>query len=210
MTPDERQLIADLFQRMRDYGTPEKDREAEALISQSVRANPDAPYMLVQSVLVQEQALQQAGQRIEELEARLREAEDGGGRSRSAGSFLGSVWGGGRSDAAQRTSVPAIGSRAGGAAPDWARTAPPQPQAQPAQSGGGGGFMKSALATAAGVAGGMLLANSIGNLLGGGSAHAGHRSEDEETTYIDEADNDPGNYDPGNDPGFDSGGDLEV
>ncbi len=209
MTPDERQLIADLFQRMRDYGTPEKDREAEALISQSVRANPDAPYMLVQSVLVQEQALQQAGQRIEELEARLREAEDGGGRSRSAGSFLGSVWGGGRSDAAQRTSVPAIGSRAGGSAPAWTQSAPQQPQAQPAQSGGGG-FMKSALATAAGVAGGMLLANSIGNLLGGGSAHAGHRLEDEETTYIDEADNDPGNYDPGNDPGFDSGGDLEV
>jgi hypothetical protein len=209
MTPDERQLISDLFQRMREYGAPEKDREAEALINQSVRANPDAPYMLVQSVLVQEQALQQAGQRIEELEERLREAEGAGSRGRGAGSFLGGVWGGGRSEPAQRTSVPAIGSRAGGAAPAWAQSAPQQPQ--PAQAGGGGGFMKSALATAAGVAGGMLLANSIGNLLGGGSAHAGQRSADEETTYIDEADNDPGNYDPGNDPGFDSGGgDLEV
>ena len=62
MTPEERQLIAGLFDRMRSYGAPEKDREAEALINQSVRANPDAPYMLVQSVLVQEQALQASQQ----------------------------------------------------------------------------------------------------------------------------------------------------
>ena len=33
MTPEERQLIAGLFDRMRSYGAPDKDREAEALIS---------------------------------------------------------------------------------------------------------------------------------------------------------------------------------
>ena len=49
MNPAERDLIAGLFQRMRDFGAPEKDREAEALISQAVRANPDAAYMLVTS-----------------------------------------------------------------------------------------------------------------------------------------------------------------
>jgi hypothetical protein len=54
MTPGERQLVTDLFDRMRGFGPPEKDREAEALINQSVRAMPDASYMLVQSVLVQE------------------------------------------------------------------------------------------------------------------------------------------------------------
>ena len=73
MTPEERQLIAGLFDRMRSYGLPEKDREAEALINQSVRANPDAPYMLVQSVLVQEQALQAANDRVTQLEDELRE-----------------------------------------------------------------------------------------------------------------------------------------
>ena len=56
MNSDERQLITSLFERMRDYGAPEKDREAEALINQLIRANPDATYMLVQSVLVQEQS----------------------------------------------------------------------------------------------------------------------------------------------------------
>ena len=52
-----------------------------------------------------------------------------------------------------------LGRPAGGAAwgnaPGYAA-----PQQAPAAAGGGG-FMKSALATAAGVAGGMLLANSI-------------------------------------------------
>ena len=81
MTPEERQLIAGLFDRMRSYGAPEKDREAEALINQSVRANPDATYMLVQSVLVQEQALQAANNRVQELEDQLREH---GGRRRAA------------------------------------------------------------------------------------------------------------------------------
>ena len=75
MTPEERQLIAGLFDRMRSFGAPDKDREAEALIGQSVRSNPDAPYMLVQSVLVQEQALQAANDRVQELEDQLRGAE---------------------------------------------------------------------------------------------------------------------------------------
>ena len=51
MTPDERQLIKGLFDRMRGFGPVEKDRDAEALINDSVRQIPDATYMLVQSVL---------------------------------------------------------------------------------------------------------------------------------------------------------------
>ena len=86
MTPEERQLITGLFDRMRSYGAPEKDREAEALINQSVRANPDATYMLVQSVLVQEQALEAANNRVLELEEQLREH---GGRRRGTQLALG-------------------------------------------------------------------------------------------------------------------------
>ena len=41
MNADERQLITQLFERMRNYGAPDKDREAETLINQLVRANPD-------------------------------------------------------------------------------------------------------------------------------------------------------------------------
>ena len=72
MTPEERQLITGLFDRMRSFGTPEKDREAEAIINEAVRSTPDAAYMLVQSVLVQEHALQEAGNRIKDLEEQVR------------------------------------------------------------------------------------------------------------------------------------------
>jgi len=80
--------------------------------------------------------------------------------------------------------------------------------------------MRSALATAAGVAGGVLVADSLRNMLGGG-AHAGPRHDSdssEEETYVDDRDNDPGTEqaayeDDGNDPAFDSGddgGEIDV
>ena len=113
MTPEERQLIAGLFDRMRSYGAPDKDREAEALINQSVRANPDAPYMLVQSVLVQEQALQAANDRVLELEDQLREhGRRRASRASRSGGFLGGAWDSGRRGEEPRSSVPQVGARA--------------------------------------------------------------------------------------------------
>jgi len=170
MSPEERQLVTGLFQRMRSFGAPQKDSEAAALIGDSMRALPDAPYMLVQSVLAQEHALQEAGKRIEELERRLREGQAAAEREQQgSGSFLGGLLGGGRPvSEPTTTSVPPTQSRAEPAAFDderrpWTTQTSPAPQAAPSASGG---FMRSALATAAGVAGGMLAAGAIGNLLG--------------------------------------------
>ncbi len=174
MTPDERQLISGLFERMRAFGAPEKDREAEALIRQSVEQIPDAAYMLVQSVLVQEHALQQADQRIRELEARTAALES---RPAQPGGFLGGLFGGSTAPEGPmgRGSVPSAGGRHSsgatggrgpiGAPPRW----PAGAEAQPAR-GGGGSFLQSAMATAAGVAGGMLLASGISSMLGGGTS----------------------------------------
>jgi hypothetical protein len=171
MTPDERRLITGLFDRMRDFGRPDKDREAEALINQSVRSNADAPYMLVQSVLVQEQALESANARIQDLEDRLRELESRR-ESHSRGGFLGGGLFGGRSDEGSRSaSVPQVGARSTPST-SWTSNDPPPPQPAPPPPSPGGGFMRSALATAAGVAGGMLVADTLRNMLGGG-AHAG-------------------------------------
>lgn len=180
MTPEERQLINGLFERMRGFGAPDKDREAETLISEAVRATPDAAYMLVQSVLVQEHALQEAGNRIQDLEEQVRELQ-GAGRERTSGSgsFLGGLLGTGRPASEPRGgSVPQIGARATPSAYDDRRPWTPPPgaaqQAAPAAqaAAGGGGFLRSAMATAAGVAGGMLAAGAIRDLLGGSSAHA--------------------------------------
>lgn len=177
MTPDERQLISDLFDRMRSYGAPEKDREAEDLIYRLSRQNPDALYVLVQSVLVQEQALQQSDARVQELEDRVRELE--GPPQRSQGSFLGGRLGGGRPDA-RASSVPQVGARATPSTYEspspWSQRGAPAAPPPPAQSGGGG-FMRTALSAAAGVAGGMLLADGIRSMLGGGSAHAGQSAQ---------------------------------
>jgi hypothetical protein len=153
---EERDLIVDLFERMRSFGVPVKDREAEALIHQSVRVLPDAPYMLVQSALVQEQALEQAGARISELEDQLRELE-GRKQASDAGNFLGGLFGKGRQPASP-SSVPHAGTRHG-----------EQPQDAPSQAPAPatGGFLHSAMTTAAGVAGGMLVSNAIRNMLGG-------------------------------------------
>jgi hypothetical protein len=235
MTPQERQLISDLFDRMRGYGRPDKDRDAEALINQAVRANPDAAYMLVQSVLVQEQALQAANNRVLELEDQLRAMDDDQPRGSRSGGFLGGYWGDRRGEEARSSSVPQVGARATPSAYDsrspWSRGDPePQPQSQqPPPQAAGGGFLRSALTTAAGVAGGMMLADSIRNMLGG--AHAGHPSPpplsspqeshalEGDQHHVDERDNDPGNHEPDvSDPGYDDagsdpigdGGEIEI
>lgn len=210
MLPNERQLITDLFDRMRSFGPPQKDAEADALISQLARQNPDAGYMLVQSVLVQEQALQQTQSRVEELEQRVRELETVASRPApqpsGGGSFLGGLFGGGSRQpapqpAARATSVPAMGAAPAGG-PWGARPGAAGMMQQP-QAAAGGGFMRSAMATAAGVAGGMLAANAISGMLGGNAAHAAGQSSAPAADTSSQSANEPvaDNNDPGNDPG---------
>lgn len=239
MTPDERQLISGLFDRMRSFGSPQKDPEAEALIHESVQQIPDAAYMLVQSVLVQEHALQQADQRIRELESRVKELEAQAAQAPAqSGSFLSGLFGGARPAApAQRTpasgSVPNAGARLN-AAPGG-RSGPigaPQthgPLGQQAQGQQQGGFLQSAMATAAGVAGGMLLANTISSMLGGGSSAQAapaptndaasqpeqpqaQQAADDNTSDHDDAHLQDADYEP-DDGGWDAGdwgGDFEI
>ena len=162
MQSQERDLIAGLFGRLQPFESQPRDPEAEALIREFVARQPASPYLFVQTVLVQEQALKAAQERIAELEAKA------GAAPASAG-FLGSApkigpWG--AQPSAPPAPIPATRS------PLQAALAP-----QPA----GGGFLRSAMATAAGVAGGALLFEGIRNLMGNnpgpfGSAAAAHPS----------------------------------
>jgi hypothetical protein len=154
MQSEERELITGLFGRLQPFESQPRDREAEALIKDLAGRQPAAPYLLVQTVLVQEQALKAAQERIAELEAKA-------GAAPAASGFLGSApkigpWGatGGApaAPAAGRPAVPPTRS------PLQAAVAP--------QQGGGGSFLRSAMATAAGVAGGALLFEGIRNLMG--------------------------------------------
>ncbi len=69
MTPQERQLVDDLFDRLSKMEGAPRDPDATAAIAQGLRAAPNAVYALVQTVLVQDEALKRANSRIQELEA---------------------------------------------------------------------------------------------------------------------------------------------
>ena len=152
MQQQERDLIADLFGRLQQFENQQRDQEAERLIASYVARQPASPYLLVQTALVQEEALKQAKERIAELESKA-------GQASGQGSFLGNAprgpWG-----------------SAGGAAAASAPAAVPPPAPAPAQPWGaapqaaGGGFLRTALTTAAGVAGGALLFEGIRSMFG--------------------------------------------
>ena len=75
MIPQERQLIDDLFDRLSKVENAPRDPEAAAAITQGLRQAPNAIYALVQTVLVQDEALKRAHDRIQELEGALSYAE---------------------------------------------------------------------------------------------------------------------------------------
>ena len=68
MNPQERQLIDGLFDRLSQVAGAPQDAEAAALISLGQQRVPNATYTLVQTVLLQDEALRQMNERIEELE----------------------------------------------------------------------------------------------------------------------------------------------
>jgi uncharacterized protein len=203
MSPEERQMLADLFERIRANAAAPRDPQADAFINDAVRQQPFAPYILAQTVLVQQHALEGAAQRISELEAQTRASAPA-----QETSFLGnlgrSLFGGGASPPPQpqRPSgydASAYQRGAPQAPPSYAPPPPPPGYAPPPQPGpwgaaaaatpAGGGFLSGALRTAAGVAGGVVLGNALenmiggrgGGLFGGGSALAGGKEGGGET-----------------------------
>jgi hypothetical protein len=157
MTPQERQLVTDLFDRLAQLESAPRDVDAERAIADGIRRAPNALYALVQTALVQDEALKRADARIRELSGE-EDAPSGGG-------FLDTM----RSAIGGRGSVPSV--RAASANDSRWNTGgalPPQSPAAAPSIGSGGSFLGTAAATAAGVIGGSLLFNSIGSLFGGG------------------------------------------
>jgi hypothetical protein len=85
MTPQERQLVDDLFDRLSRMEATPRDPDAVTAIAQGLRSAPNAVYALVQTVLVQDEALKRASSRIQELEAAGQPAQT------QSGGFLDSV-----------------------------------------------------------------------------------------------------------------------
>ena len=79
MTPQERQSVSDLFDRLARLESAPRDAEAERAIAQGLALAPNAIYPLVQTVLVQDEALKRADARIRELTGEDEAPRQGGG-----------------------------------------------------------------------------------------------------------------------------------
>ena len=186
MTPQERQLVDDLFDRLAKVEGAPRDPDALAAIAQGLRGAPNAVYALVQTVLLQDEALKRANHRIQELEA------GGAGEQPQSGGFLDSmretifgqspprgsvpnvpkpdiagrpVWNTGQ--VMQQTQAPGQFAQGGYNQP-YGGPQPPMGGGSFLGGGGGGSFLGTAAAAAAGMVGGSLLLGSIRSMMGGG------------------------------------------
>ncbi len=184
MTSQEQQMIDGLISRIRNTTVQDKDAQAEGHIQQGLSGYPDALYVLVQTVLVQQYGLDQAQSQINELKQQIQTLQNQGQEQQksSSGSFLSHIFGGGNSSPSspqqpppgyQPVNNPGYGSQgypAGGYPPPPPPAYPPQ--GYPASGGGmfgggGGGFLQGAMQTAAGVAAGEMVFRGMEDLFHG-------------------------------------------
>ena len=167
-------MLQGLVDRINRTQLADKDPEAEQYIQQTLGQNPDALYILAQTVLVQGYALDQAQKQIADLRGQLDQARQQAQEPKHSGSFLGNLLG--HKDEPQRTAPPPPPPPPPppgyGAAPMYVPSGgyplPGQPQ--------GGGFLHSAMQTAAGVAAGALAFEGIESLMHGFGHAAGYGS----------------------------------
>jgi hypothetical protein len=183
MTPQERQLVDELFERLAGMERAPRDPDATAAIAQGLRSAPNAVYALVQTVLVQDEALKRANSRIEELEA------GSAPEQHPSGGFLDSMRDAVFGQSQPHGSVPNVRPPELPGRPVWNSGQVMQQSQSPghydqgygqhdqgygqsygapqAPMGGGGSFLGTAAAAAAGMVGGSLLLGSIRSMMGG-------------------------------------------
>jgi hypothetical protein len=194
MTPQERQMVDDLFNRLSKVESASRDPDAASAIAQGLRAAPNAVYALVQTVLVQDEALKRANSRIQELEAgnTPQQGQSGGFLDSMRETILGQgqahgsvpnvrppeipnrpIWNSG--EVLQQTQGPGQYHQEPYNQDQYRQDQYRQEPygssyggaPQPPMGGGGGSFLGTAAAAAAGMVGGSLLLGSIRSMMGG-------------------------------------------
>jgi uncharacterized protein len=172
VTPQEEQLINSLIERVNQTELQEKDPDAEALLLKGLSTNPDALYILAQSVLIQNIALDQARAQVAQLQQQVQQARQ---QPAHTTSFLGNLLG--HRDPAPPPQPTYIPPQQQGYVPP--PPPPPgydpqyaQPQYIPA---GQPSFLRGAMQTAAGVAAGAVAFEGVESILHGmgGFGHPG-------------------------------------
>lgn len=182
MTPQEDQLLNGLIDRLNQTALQEKDPDAEALLNQRLAGNPDALYMLAQTVLVQNIALDQAKAQLSQLQQQVQQLQHS--QPAHTTSFLGRLLG-------DRDEQPPTPPQQQASAPGYQQVPPqfsppppygaPQyqampygtPYAPPYTPGTQPSFLRGAFQTAAGVAAGALVFEGIESMFHG-FGHGGY------------------------------------
>jgi hypothetical protein len=163
MTTQEQQMLQGLIERINQTKLPEKDLDAEQLLQQALGRNPDALYILAQTVLVQQYALDQAQKQLDQLRQQQQQPK-------RATSFLGNLLG--RDDGPAPPPPPPPQQYAQPQYTPAPSYAPPTAYGPTYGAPQSGGFLRSAMQTATGVAAGALAFEGIESLMHG-FGHAG-------------------------------------
>jgi hypothetical protein len=145
MNPQEKAQLEQFLQQLNSTQAGAKDSDANALITESVKQQPDAAYLLVQRAMGLEMALQVAQKQMTEMQAQIDQTSKPPG-------FLSGINSWGRAAPAQGAPANAMAAR------------PAAGAAQP--SAWGSGMLGAIATTAIGVVAGSMLYQGIQSMMG--------------------------------------------
>ncbi|WAI11943.1 MAG: DUF2076 domain-containing protein [Buchnera aphidicola (Macrosiphum albifrons)] len=168
MKDEEKNLIENLFHRLKktELNSSERDESADNLIQNLVKKQPASSYYMTQTILIQETAIKKMSMKIEELKTKIKQLNTEELNKKT--SFLSSFF--------KKNPSPQVSSNDNNIWQKKTDTLPnnylnttslPANQSLPitnSNSGRSSSFLSSALQTATGVAGGMILGNMLMNV----------------------------------------------
>jgi len=193
MNPQEKVQLEQFLQQLNSTQAGAKDSDANTLIAESVKHQPDAAYLLVQRAMGLEMALQVAQKQMAEMQAQIDQANQA---NKPSSGFLSGINSWGRAAPAQGAPANAMAAR------------PAAGAAQP--SSWGSGMLGAIATTAVGVVAGSMLYQGIQSMLGHNSAPDAGKALDHSNVPADSGQQVAQNYDNNaSDYDSDFGGDFD-
>ena len=153
MNPQEKAQLEQFLQQLNSTQAGTKDSDANALIAESIKQQPDASYLLVQRAMGLEMALQVAQKQMAEMQAKIDQANQA---NKPSSGFLSGINSWGRAAPTQSAPSNSMAAR------------PAAGVAQP--SAWGSGMLGAIATTAVGVVAGSLLYQGIQSMMGHNAA----------------------------------------
>jgi hypothetical protein len=192
MNPQEKAQLEQFLQQLNSTQAGTKDSDANALIAESIKQQPDASYLLVQRAMGLEVALQVAQKQMAEMQAQIDQANQA---NKPSSGFLSGINSWGRAAPTQSTSANTMAAK-------------PVSGAQP--SAWGSGMLGAIATTAVGVVAGSLLYQGIQSMMGQSTAPDAGKALDHSNAPADSGQQVAQNYDhSATDYDSDFGGDFD-